>query len=128
MNSFKDANGKIKKNWLIGGIAIVAVVVIVSVALVLPKHLAGKYSHTTTFLFISTTDTLKFDGDKVIEYADGKQTNSGTYKIAGDKLEMKISGMNMTAKLADDKKSFVIKTAEGMSSLAEGFKYTKVNK
>ncbi|KRL00516.1 hypothetical protein [Liquorilactobacillus capillatus] len=128
MNSFKDANGKIKKNWLIGSIAIIVVIIIVGVMLVLPKQLDGKYSHTSTFLFITSTDTLKFDGDKVIEYADGKKTNSGTYKISGDKLEMKISGTNMTAKLADDKKSFVIKSAEGMSSLAKGFKYTKSNK
>ncbi|GAJ26838.1 hypothetical protein JCM15457_1789 [Liquorilactobacillus sucicola DSM 21376 = JCM 15457] len=125
MRSFRDANGKIKKSWLITGIAIIAVVVIVGVVKALPKHLDGEYSHTTTFLFISSTDTLKFDGDKVIEYADGKKTNSGTYKISGDELKMKINGVNMAAKLSDDKKSFVVKSADGIASLAKGFKYTK---
>lgn len=128
MKSPKSANGKIKKNWLITGIAIIAVVVIVGVAMALPKHLDGKYSHTVTLLFISSTDTLKFDGDRVIEYADGKKTNSGTYKISGDELKMRINGINMTAKLSDDKKSFVIKSADGIASLAKGFKYTKANK
>ncbi|KRL94093.1 hypothetical protein ACUIJQ_03410 [Levilactobacillus hammesii] len=125
MQALKDGNGKIKRGWLIGGgIVLVAVIIIVAV-MMMPKHLSGKYSHTSTFLLSKSTDTLKFDGDKVTEYSDGEKIHTGTYTLKKDDLDMKISGYHMHATLADDKKSFVINSADGLANLASGYKYSQ---
>ncbi|MCT4488404.1 hypothetical protein [Levilactobacillus parabrevis] len=127
MQALKDGNGKIKRGWLIGGGVVVFAVIIIVVVMAMPKHLSGKYSHTTTFLLSKSTDTLKFDGDKVIEYSDGEKVNAGTYKIDKDQLNMKIAGYNMNATLSDDKESFVINSADGLANLGSGYKYTKAS-
>lgn len=123
MDGLKDKNGKLKKSWLIGGI--VVLVVIVGLIVLMPRHLSGKYSHTTDLLLAKSTDTLEFKGSKVTEFDGNKKINEGTYKLKGDQLTMKINETNMTATLAKDKKSFVVDSADGLANLAKGFKYTK---
>ncbi|MFC6260326.1 hypothetical protein [Levilactobacillus fujinensis] len=125
MSTFKDANRKFKKNWLIGGVIVAIIIIVIAVIALSPKHLDGKYSHTTTLLFVSSKDTMDFKGDKVTELVDGKKTNSGTYKISGDQLTMTINDYQMKATLSKDKKSFVIDSATGAANMAKGFKYTK---
>jgi len=127
MQAMKDGNGKIKRGWLIGGGVVLIAVIIIAGVMMMPKHLSGKYSHTTTFLLSVSTDTLKFDGDKVIEYADGEKIHTGTYKIDKDQLNMKIGGYNMNATLSDDKKTFVINSADGLANLTSGYKYTQAS-
>ncbi len=124
----KNANGEINKNVIIGSGAVLIVIIGLFIFFSLPKHLTGEYSHKTNLLLFSSTDTLKFDGDKVIEYTDGKKAQSGTYTISGSELKMTIAKYNMTAKLSDDKQSFVVESADGLASLTEGFKYTKTDK
>lgn len=124
----KNANGQINKNIIISGSAVLVVIIGLCIFFSLPKHLTGEYSHTTNLILVSSTDTLKFDGDKVIEYSDGEKTHSGTYTISGNELKMTIDSYNMTAKLSDDKQSFVVESADGLATLTEGFKYTKSDK
>lgn len=123
MDILKDANGKLKKSWLIGGGLVI--VIIIGLILFMPRHLSGKYSHTTNLLLVSSTDTLEFKGNKVTELDGNKKINEGTYQLKGDQITMKINETNMTATLAKDKKSFVIDSAEGLADLSKGFKYTK---
>ncbi|MBZ5985086.1 hypothetical protein KIJ05_08155 [Leuconostoc gelidum subsp. gasicomitatum] len=116
---------KVKPTWIAGGVGIIVVLAIIIIA-VLPKGLNGSYTGNVEFLFMKTKDTLKFSGDSVTEIdEDGTVSNKGTYKISGHTLEMKIGNYNMTAELSDDKKSFVVKSADGMAGLANGTKYTK---
>ncbi|WP_054750658.1 hypothetical protein [Lacticaseibacillus thailandensis] len=100
---------RIKPSWLIG-IAVVAVVVIVGVVMVMPKHLSGSYSAKVQILWSTSTDTLEFKGNKVHEKGTH---NNGTYKIKGNKLDMTLDGDHKTATLSKDKKSFDL-TAFGM--------------
>ena len=63
--------------------------------------------------------------NKVTEYTDGRKTNTGTYKLSGQKLEIEINGYFMIANLSDDKKTFTVESATGVADLAKGYKYTK---
>ncbi|MCT4388704.1 MAG: hypothetical protein ABF754_06250 [Leuconostoc pseudomesenteroides] len=113
------------KGKLIGSIVVILVIIIMCIILLLPKHLQGKYSHTTDMFLVTSTDTLRFDGSKVTEYTDGRKTNTGTYKLSGQKLEIEINGYSMIANLSDDKKTFTVESATGIADLAKGYKYTK---
>lgn len=93
---------KFKPGWLIG-IGVAVVVIIVAVVMMMPKHLSGTYTAKTTVLFVTTKETLKFDGDKV--YEEGT-SNKGTYKIDGDKIDMTLGNTNATGTLSKDKQSF----------------------
>ncbi|QEA59602.1 hypothetical protein FGL74_07745 [Leuconostoc koreense] len=128
MNSLKMKQLLSSKRVLIGGVAFFLVSTIICMILLLPKHLQGKYSHTTNMFLVTSTDTLEFNGNKVTEYTDGRKTNIGTYKLSDKTLEIKINGYSMTANLSNDKKSFTVKSASGVAELAKGFEYTKSNK
>lgn len=122
-NSNNDSMSKeTKTKWII---AVVVAVLIIGFFVLKPKHLSGSYSHTINAIILKSTDTLKFDGDKVTEYTDGEKMNTGTYKIKGDQLSVKFGRFHINATLSDNKKSFVITSATGASDLASGFKYTK---
>lgn len=121
-NSNDSMSKETKTKWLI---AIVFIVLLVGFFVLKPKHLSGSYSHTINAFFTKSTDTLKFKGDKVTEYADGEKMNTGTYKIKNNQLTVKFGRFQMNAALSDNKKSFVITSATGASDLASGFKYTK---
>ncbi len=126
-NNLADAASKktgkqVKPSWIVGGIGAIIVLAVV-IFMLIPKGLNGSYSHTTTFLGTSTTDTWVFKGKDVTEKGTG---NKGTYKVSGDNLEIDLNGQKMTATLSDDKKSFTIDSAPGLAALANGTKYTKV--
>ncbi|WP_225049262.1 hypothetical protein [Lacticaseibacillus kribbianus] len=114
---------KLTPKWIAIGVGVL-VVIVVAVVMAMPKHLSGSYSHTTDLLFVKATDTLKFDGSTVTEYADGEKTNTGTYTLKGDQLEIKVGDYSMTATVSDDKKSFTVQHADGLADLARGMKYS----
>ena len=89
------------------------------------KKISGEYTAKIHLLLMESESTLSFEGNTVTEIADGEETNVGTYEISDDQLQIKLGDYNMTAELSKDKKSFVIKSAEGLASLANGTKYTK---
>ncbi|WP_179394533.1 hypothetical protein [Lacticaseibacillus absianus] len=115
---------KLNKNWLIGGV-VALIVVIGAVVMMMPKHLDGAYSGEVSFLFIKNTDTLTFKGGEVTEHADGDKTRKGTYTLKGDQLEIKLGIETMKATLTSDKKAFTIDAASGDFALAKGVTYTK---
>lgn len=115
------------KRMLIGGVIFVLIVGIICIILLLPKHLQGKYSHTTDMFLVTSTDTLTFDGNKVTEYTDGHKINTGTYKLSGQKLKIKINGYSMIAVLSDDEKNFTVESASGIAGLTKGFEYKKLD-
>lgn len=92
------------------------------------KKLNGEYTAKVHLLLMESESTLIFDGDTVTENTNGKEKNKGTYEVNGNQLQMKLGDYNMTAELSADKKSFVIKSAEGLAGLANGTKYTKEGK
>lgn len=54
------------KGKLIGSIVVILVIIIMCIILLLPKHLQGKYSHTTDMFLVTSTDTLRFDGIRLL--------------------------------------------------------------
>ncbi|MDU5337163.1 hypothetical protein ACWY2R_15895 [Enterococcus avium] len=119
---------KMKKKSLI----IIAVIVIIGVIGFSlynnSKKLKGEYTAKVHLLLMESESSLIFDGDTVTENTNGKEKNKGIYEISGDQLQIKLGDYNMTAELSKDKKSFVIKSAEGLAGLANGTKYTKEGK
>ena len=120
----KKTGKQIKPAWLVGGIGAIIVLAIV-IFMLIPKGLNGSYSHETTLLGTTTTDTWTFKGKDVTEEGTG---NKGTYKVSGNNLEIDLNGQKMTATLSDDKNSFTIDSAPGLAALASGTKYTKAGK
>lgn len=116
------AGKTVKKSWLAGGIGAI-VVLIVIIYMLIPKGLSGSYAHTTTLFGTTSTDTLTFKGKQVSEKGT---SNTGTYTISGDTMQMTLGNTKMTAKLSQDKQSFTIESASGVAGLAAGLKYTKV--
>lgn len=89
------------------------------------NKLDGDYKGKVHFMFTETTDTLTFKGDSVEEKQDGKVINKGTYTISDGKLNIKLGEYHMVALLSQDKKSFVVQSAEGLANLAKGTTYDK---
>ncbi|PWG00020.1 hypothetical protein [Levilactobacillus bambusae] len=87
------------------------------------KSMSGSYTPDAAG---AATTTLTFKGKTVTEN-DGGSVQKGTYEIADGELKMNFSDHNMTANLAQDKKSFTIKsTGNGLMDLfAKGIKFTK---
>ncbi|MFC6180980.1 hypothetical protein [Lactiplantibacillus daowaiensis] len=115
---------KIKPVWIISIIGVL-IVLIVGGLLLRPKKLNGSYSAEISILFTKSKDTLKFTKDnKVAEYADGEKTNTGHYKIDGDKLTFNLGDVHVKAKLASDHKSFTLGSGTGIAGMAKGLHYT----
>ncbi|MFC6165667.1 hypothetical protein ACFP3T_13440 [Lactiplantibacillus dongliensis] len=114
---------KLKPAWIIGIVGLI-VVIGVGVMLLRPKKLTGSYSTDVTVLFATSKDTMKFTRDnQVVEYSDGEKTNTGTYKIDGDQLVLKLGKTDISAKLAKDNQSFKITSASGMTAFAKRLTY-----
>ncbi|MCT4457504.1 hypothetical protein EFP00_08695 [Lactiplantibacillus paraplantarum] len=112
-------NQKTKKWGIIGIVAIVIIGIIIAVSL--PKHLKGTYTTSTGSSFV-------FDGDTVKDMEGGSTAaRKGTYQIKDDELTMKFSEYDVKATLADDKKSFTIKSTGNslLDLVAKGLKYTQ---
>lgn len=111
---------KVKPVWIISIIGIL-VILIIGGMLLRPKKLNGSYSAEMTFLFIKSKDILKFTKDnKVVEYAEGEKTNTGHYKIDGDKLTFNLGHVHVKAKLASDHKSFTLGQGTGIGGFVKG--------
>ena len=89
------------------------------------NKLSGDYTGTVKFLLMESKSTLTFKGDTVTEKQNGDTTNKGTYKIEDNQIQMKLGDTNMTADLSKDRKSFTLKSAEGLAGFANGTKFTK---
>lgn len=110
-------------------IAVIAIISVIGFSLYNnSKKLNGEYTAKIHLLLMESESTLTFEGNTVTENSNGKEKNKGTYEISGDQLQIKLGDYNMTAELSKDKKSFVIKSAEGLAGLANGTKYTKEGK
>ncbi|WP_373961928.1 hypothetical protein [Lactococcus lactis] len=92
------------------------------------NKLSGDYTGKVKFLFMESKSTLTFKGNTVTEKQDGDTKNKGTYKIEDNQLHFNLGDTNMTADLSKDRKSFTLKSAEGLVGLANGTKYTKEEK
>ena len=120
-----DRRTLMKKKSIIAIFAIVVVGIIGFSLYNNSKKLNGEYTAKIHLLLMESESTLSFKGNTVTEIVGGEETNKGTYEISGDQLQLKLSDYNMTAELSNDKKSFVIKSAEGLVGLANGTRYTK---
>ncbi len=89
------------------------------------NKLSGDYTGTIKFLFMESKSTLTFKGDTVTEKQDGEITSKGNYKIEDNQLQFNLDDTNVTADLSKDRKSFTLKSSEGLSGLANGTKFTK---
>ncbi len=114
------------KKRLFLGITLIASIMILSACG--SNKLSGNYTGKVKFLLMEQESTMTFNGNKVTEKQDGKVTSEGTYKIEDNQLQMKLNDTNMTADLSKDRKSFTIKSAEGLAGLANGTKFTKEDK
>ena len=114
------------KKRLFLGITLIASIMILSACG--SNKLSGNYTGKVKFLLMEQESTMTFNGDKVTEKQNGKVTSEGTYKIEDNQLQMKLNDTNMTADLSKDRKSFTIKSAEGLAGLANGTKFTKGDK
>ena len=114
-----------KKKIVLGIIMLVSVMTLSACG---SNKLSGNYTGKVKFLPMEQESTMTFNGDKVTEKQNGKVTSEGTYKIEYNQLQMELNGTNMTADLSKDRKSFTIKSAEGLAGLANGTKFTKEDK
>lgn len=92
------------------------------------NQLSGDYTGTVKFLLIESKSTLTFKGDTVTEKQEGTVPKKGTYKIEDNQLHFNLGDTNMTADLSKDRKSFTLKSAEGLAGFANGTKFTKEEK
>lgn len=89
------------------------------------NQLNGTYHGQFELLGAKTTDTLKFDGDKVTEAATGGKAQTGTYTVDGERITIKFKQYQLTGDLAKDHKSFIITKANGLASVLKGTKYIR---
>lgn len=69
--------------------------------------LDGDYIGTYSFGQSEFTATMEFDGDgETVVWNDGNDTAPGTYEIDNDEIIIDLNGFNVTADLADNRKSF----------------------
>ncbi|WEV55009.1 hypothetical protein OZX65_02810 [Leuconostocaceae bacterium ESL0723] len=110
-------------------IASIAIVIVVGVAYYIHQqntHLSGKYTATFNMLIAEGKDTLEFNGDKVKEFDEsGELTNTGTYKITNNQIEVTINNYKMTGNLSDDRKTITVTHMDNSLGLGEGAKYIK---
>lgn len=95
------------------------------------KKLSGDYTAKINLILTEATATLRFNGDKVSEVdEDGKEFNEGTYKITDNELVITHSNNDIsTAELSKDKRTFTVKSAEGVSgAFMKDVKFTKKEK
>ncbi|SCA92126.1 conserved exported hypothetical protein [Pseudolactococcus piscium] len=114
-----------KKTIVLGLIMLVGIVTLSACG---TNKLSGDYTGKVKFLLMEQESTMTFNGDKVTEKEDGKVTGKGIYKIEDNQLIMNLDDTNITADLSKDRKSFTIKSAEGLAGLANGTKFTKEEK
>lgn len=88
------------------------------------KNLNGSYTAKINAILAETTNTLTFKDDTVTEKQDGEVTNTGTYKISDNKLEIKLGDYHMTADLSKDRKSFTITSSDVLGGVGKGLNYT----
>ncbi|MDO1605914.1 hypothetical protein Q2T76_07545 [Lactobacillus sp. YT155] len=111
------------KKAVIGIIAaLIVVIAFIGISKYNASRIEGSYTGKITVLFSTSKDTMTFSKDKTLKEGN----NKGTYEIEGNTLRIEFDeGTTMKAKLSKDRKSFVIKSASGLTSMIEGTKYIK---
>ncbi|TMT02152.1 hypothetical protein FD690_02200 [Apilactobacillus kunkeei] len=125
-SKFKNLNRAQKCVWTGGIIVAVLFIFIVGKSAFAPNQLSGSYTATINAGFMTSKDTMKFDGNTVTELRKYGKDIKSTYSIDGNNITFKFNdGTVGHAKLSDDRKSFKITSAEGLAALGTGIKYTK---
>ena len=78
-------------------------------------NLAGTYINQATFLGVTSKTKLEFSNDKKVKMTNGTTSENDTYELSGNDLKIKNEDdeVIMRAKLADDRKSFKVKSIAG---------------
>ncbi|MDN6729574.1 MAG: hypothetical protein L0L57_05320 [Alkalibacterium sp.] len=87
--------------------------------------LNGNYTGIFGLQYEENQRTIRFDGESVTTIQEGEITNSGTYEIDDDKLIISMNGIKIRSILQDDKKSFTVKSADGLLDVISGITFTK---
>lgn len=123
---FKNLNRAQQCVWTGGIIVAVLFIFTVGKSAFAPNQLSGSYTATINAGFMTSKDTMKFDGNTVTELRKYGKDIKSTYSIDGNNITFKFNdGTVGHAKLSDDRNSFKITSAEGLAALGTGIKYTK---
>lgn len=114
-----------KKKLIMATVTLLGLLILVGCG---SNKLSGDCTGTVKFLFMESKSTLTFKGDTVTEKQGDKTTSKGTYKIKDNQLQFNLDDTNVTADLSKDRKSFTLKSSEGLSGIANGTKFTKEEK
>ena len=107
---------KNKANWIVVAvIVLVAIISLIGWSNYRSHHLAGTYTNQATFLGVTSKTKLEFSNDKKVKMTNGTTSENDTYELSGNDLKIKNEDdeVIMRAKLADDRKSFKVKSIAG---------------
>lgn len=110
---------KLKKNkakWIVVAvIALIAIISLIGWRNYKAHHLAGTYTGQVTILGMTSKTKLEFSNDKKVKLTTGTTSENDNYELSGNDLKIKNKDdeVIMRAKLADDRKSFKVKSITG---------------
>lgn len=107
---------KNKANWIVVAvIVLVAIISLIGWSNYRSHHLAGTYTNQATVLGVTSKTKLEFSNDKKVKMTNGTTSENDTYELSGNDLKIKNEDdeVIMRAKLADDRKSFKVKSIAG---------------
>src|SRR5699024_9339674 len=115
MSSYEKLK-KNKVNWIVVAvIALIAIISLIGWSNYRSHHLDGTYTKQATFLGVTSKTKLEFSNDKKVKMTNGTTSEDDTYELSGNDLKIKNKDdeVIMRAKLADDRKSFKVKSIAG---------------
>ena len=120
---------KNKANWIVVAvIVLVAIISLIGWSNYRSHHLAGTYINQATFLGVTSKTKLEFSNDKKVKMTNGTTSENDTYELSGNDLKIKNEDdeVIMRAKLADDRKSFTVKSIAGdIFGILKNIKFTR---